>query len=348
MSKQGMKDSVTAPKVSVIVPVYNARAYIRDCLDSLLAQTLQDIEIICIDDGSTDSSASVLCKYAARDSRMVALSQTNAGYGATINKGISRARGRYVGIVEADDFVDAVCFEQLYATAEQHGFPDIVKANHYRYRDGKDALCENFPDRLCGQLLDVSQEAAHLVLTVPAVWAAMYRRDFLEEAHIRCRETPGAAFQDTGLVIKSWIAAKNVVLIHDAFLHYRYHDQGQSVAGTEHALSVCDEWHEIDAYVRAHPELNARYEIRAACLAAKCFQTYCWNLQRFGKAAPWRFVWQAACDYRALAYKGLLQKEYYSEGQWRMLQRWMRHPCLFFVLRKLRRGSRGLRSSKAD
>ena len=116
------------PKVSVVVPVYNVEKYLRECLDSLLAQKLKDIEIIVVNDGSTDSSADIAAEYAARDSRVRLISKENEGYGKTMNRGFSEARGEYVGIVESDDFADPRMFKDMYKFAKKHDL-DLVKAN---------------------------------------------------------------------------------------------------------------------------------------------------------------------------------------------------------------------------
>ena len=89
------------PKVSIIVPVYNNEVYVIPCMKSLLAQTLQDIEIICINDGSTDSSSEILHSFADQDSRVVVVDKENGGYGVGINKGIELAKGEYIGILES-------------------------------------------------------------------------------------------------------------------------------------------------------------------------------------------------------------------------------------------------------
>ena len=91
------------PKISVIIPVYNAAPYLRTCLDSVLGQTLREIEVLCVDDGSTDESAAILAGYAARDPRVRVLTQANAGQGAARNRGIELARGEFVYFMDADD-----------------------------------------------------------------------------------------------------------------------------------------------------------------------------------------------------------------------------------------------------
>lgn len=100
-------------KISVIIPVYNAAPYLRECLDSVLAQTHKDWEAICVDDGSSDGSAVILDEYAARDVRFRVIHQTNAGVSAARNRGLAAAKGDWVGFLDADDWLDARLYEQL-------------------------------------------------------------------------------------------------------------------------------------------------------------------------------------------------------------------------------------------
>ena len=90
------------PKVSVIVPIYGVEKYLRQCVDSILAQTLKDIEIILVDDGSPDGCPAIVDEYAAKDSRVIAVHQENGGYGRAVNHGIEIANGEYIGIASYD------------------------------------------------------------------------------------------------------------------------------------------------------------------------------------------------------------------------------------------------------
>ena len=119
-------------KLTVIVPICNVEDYVAECLESLCAQTLQDVEFLCIDDGSNDRSGEIADEYAKKDARFRVLHKANGGYGKTMNLGLREARGEYIGIVESDDFVNADTFEQLCETAAATG-ADIVKANFYRF-----------------------------------------------------------------------------------------------------------------------------------------------------------------------------------------------------------------------
>lgn len=119
-------------KISVIVPIYNEETYLEECLNSILAQTLQEIEILCIDDGSTDCSLEILHSYAAKDSRIKVFTQKNRYAGTARNVGIKYAKGKYLSFLDADDFFSPFLLERLYKAAEKQG-SDIVMCNAYEY-----------------------------------------------------------------------------------------------------------------------------------------------------------------------------------------------------------------------
>ena len=171
-----------AIKVSVLVPVYNAEAFLRECLDSLVGQSLREIEIICINDGSTDGSLEVLKSYAEKDERMVILDKKNTGYGDSMNKGIDKARGKFIGIVEPDDFVELSAFEKMYKKAQENEV-EVVKANFYRYMTGKKDVAEKsevFTSVEIGKVVDPEKDR-HLFYTQPSVWSAIYKTEFLKK-----------------------------------------------------------------------------------------------------------------------------------------------------------------------
>ena len=106
-------------KVSVIIPVYNVEPYLKQCMDSVVGQTLKDIEIICVDDGSTDNSLDILREYAAEDSRIQIIEQKNAGAGAARNNGMRYATGKYLSFLDSDDFFEPRMLEKAYDLAEK-------------------------------------------------------------------------------------------------------------------------------------------------------------------------------------------------------------------------------------
>ena len=119
------------PKISVIIPVYNTEKYLQKCLNSLVNQTLDDIEIICINDGSTDNSKNILENYAKKDSRIKIIDQPNSRQGVARNNGFAQATGEYIGYVDSDDWIDLNYFEKLYITAKEYD-ADIALATNIR------------------------------------------------------------------------------------------------------------------------------------------------------------------------------------------------------------------------
>lgn len=118
------------PIVSIVIPVCNVEKYLRECLDSVINQTMTELEIICVDDGSNDNSLSILKEYENKDNRIIVISKENSGYGNTMNVGMDKATGEYIGIVESDDYIEKNMFERLYAVACKYN-AEIVKSDHY-------------------------------------------------------------------------------------------------------------------------------------------------------------------------------------------------------------------------
>ena len=181
------------PKVSVLVPVYNVERYLRECLDSIVNQTLKDIEIICINDGSTDSSLSILEEYAKNDSRIKIIDKSNSGYGISMNIGLDNATGDYVGIIESDDFADLGMFETLYNMAVENKV-DLVKSDWYCYwtKNNSDIKANAISKELSNRVFSTKDEPFVLKMQ-PAIWSGIYKREFLKENDVRFLETPGAS-----------------------------------------------------------------------------------------------------------------------------------------------------------
>lgn len=121
------------PMFSIIIPVYNVAPYLRECLDSVLAQTFTDWEAICVDDGSTDASGTILDEYAAKDARFKVIHQKNAGVSVARNEGMSRATGEIIYFVDSDDCVASTLLEEVYRLFEKE-HPDLVRIGYCRYQ----------------------------------------------------------------------------------------------------------------------------------------------------------------------------------------------------------------------
>ena len=132
-------DEILAPKISAIVPVYNVEPYLRQCLDSLVHQTLGDCEIIVVNDGSPDNSLEIIKEYAAEYPNVRYIDQPNRGLAAARNAGLRKAKGEYVIVIDSDDWVDVTMFEKLYDRAIATG-ADIVQCGYARYYQQDDRM----------------------------------------------------------------------------------------------------------------------------------------------------------------------------------------------------------------
>lgn len=266
------------PKVSVLVPICNVENYLAQCLDSLVNQTLQEIEIICINDGSTDNSLSIIKEYAAKDGRLVVIDKPNSGYGDSMNQGLAIAKGEYIGIVESDDFADVDMFERLYRFT-QLGNIDIVRSNYYEYWDDKgDAAFFEADITRYDKVISLSDEPGMLLMP-PAIWSAIYRKKFLLENDIRFLPTPGASYQDTSFFIKTLCKAQKIVYTKNKYLHYRQDNVSSSVkqCSLQKAKYVHTEFQECDKFI--NNEQN-RYEEIKNFYNTKKLNTFLWNLYR--------------------------------------------------------------------
>lgn len=301
-------------KVSVLVPIYNVEQYLPECLDSLCAQTLKNIEIICINDGSTDASGAILDEYAKNNSNIVVISKKNSGYGDSMNRGLEAATGEYIGIVESDDYIDANGFEKLYELAKKTD-ADIVKANYYYHSDDKDEIHEVVKNQKLNKAITISDDYS-ILIEEPGIWSAIYRRDFLNDNKIRFRTTPGASYQDTGFFFKTACAAKKIVYTKNAYLHYRTDNANSSVKSLEKVNYVVEEYADIEKYLE---KCDISDEVKYTIQAAK-FGAFHWNLQRLPKDLAQEFIVTIKNDFAKADKAGLLQKKYFPTKYWLALQ----------------------------
>ena len=247
------------PKVSVIVPVYNVEAYLKTALDSLLRQTLKDIEFICVNDGSTDGSAAILEEYAGKDSRIVLVSKQNEGYGKAMNIGLDRASGEYVGILEPDDYVALTMFEDLYEIAAENDL-DWVKADFYRFTTDREKETMTFcyshlsadPSDYRRVFKPVERKSSFLYLM--NTWSGIYRLSFLREHGIRHHETPGASFQDNGFWFQTFMFAERAMILDTPYYRVRRDNPGSSVHNPGKVYAINREYDYIRGILAAHPE----------------------------------------------------------------------------------------------
>ncbi len=224
------------PKISVIIPVYNVEPYLEKCVRSVLAQTFSDIEVICVDNGSTDGSVQVLTTLAQEDSRVRVFAVENLGPGHSRNKGLDEARGEYITFVDADDFVDARLCEVLYHRAQMEQL-DITACEFYEYHHdtAQSVLSSHRFELTCKYELDAGKgdsrtDFANFAFASPFVWGKLYRRELIERAHIRF---PLGAVEDVPFIVSCLVQARRVKRVPEALYYYRVGRPGSISGRTE-------------------------------------------------------------------------------------------------------------------
>ena len=284
-----------SPKLSIIMPVCNVESYLADCLDSALRQSFQDVEIICINDGSTDGSLEILRKYEKQDSRVKVIDKPNAGYGAAMNDGLDAATGTYIGILESDDYVCEHAWEKLYALASKNNL-DIVKGCYLQFSETKESFFSAITkvDRHCPTWLPqvpfdtifTPKDYPRCFWMNPSIWTGIYKRDFLLKNNIRFNETPGASYQDTSFAFKVWVSAERAMATETPIIHYRLDSAFSSSNSRAKVFAVCDEMNECEEFLDSRNSEDLFYHI----LCALRYKTYLWNIGRVSAALKLSFL----------------------------------------------------------
>lgn len=308
-------------KVSVIVPIYNVSRYLRQCLDSICAQTLKELEIICVDDGSTDDSLEIIREYAAKDDRIVVLTGPNGGYGKAMNRGLDCAAGEYVGIVEPDDYVDVHMYEELYACASGNDL-DFVKSDFYRFStrpSGEENLVYEQIDKSgkrYGELLNPSEDPDTIRFTMNT-WTGIYRREYIEKNHIRHQETPGASFQDNGFFFQTFIYGKRAMIINKAYYRNRRDNPDSSVKSREKVYCMNIEYDFIRDILMSDREIWERFKYMYWWIK---YHNYMFTYDRIDAKYKKEYLGRMRMEYKRAMQKGELSRDVFSDLEWKKLE----------------------------
>ena len=283
--------------ISVIMPTYKVEEYFQQCIESVLNQTLKDIEIIPVDDGSPDKCGEIMDYYAEKDHRVKPIHQKNGGYGKAVNSGFDKASGKYVAIVETDDFIEPNMLEVLYKAAEKHQ-ANVVKAGFKKlYQDGGN--CEVKPPFPFYEP-EVIVEPCYsndLMLMESSIWAALYRRDFLENNQIRMIESAGAAYQDGIFKFMIYSSTKTVVCIPDAVYDYRVMTTNSSSKSSKNWDAEFKNYAQIKKWLMEHE----KFEIFKNAFYLHGYFDFLFHYNRLDDKTQKKFLEKA--------------KEFYKEGK---------------------------------
>lgn len=280
----------SAPKVSVVVPCYNVKKFVQECLESLKRQTLRDIEFIVINDGSTDGTLDIIRAVTAGDSRFSVIDKKNSGYGDSVNHGINLALGDYVGIIESDDWVEPEMFETLYENAEKYDL-DVSRTSFFVYENGADHLTKG--DFIPCDVVSKPLENKRIFRQPPAVWSAIYRRKWLQDSFIQFRTTPGASFQDISFSFKANLMCRRFYCTSKRLMHYRIHG-GNSVRSSKAVMAPMEEYAECFSYAKRQEKIETVKNI----LPVLEYASYKWNYLRVDEVNAHKFfkAWREEWD----------------------------------------------------
>lgn len=236
------------PLVSVIVPVYNVEKYLRQCLDSILGQTYKNLEVIIVDDGSTDSSANIIKEYKKKDDRIVVISQKNQGLSAARNVGIKKANGDYIMFVDSDDWIAPDIVEYL-----RPGRADVSICSHYESSEGKNvSFNKSFKRKSMNPKMALTAMLKEHGFMVSA-WGKLYKKDLFKDVFFPV----GKLHEDLGATYKLIMAAKKIVFLPEPKYYYRQREDSIIHEFDERKFDIVELTDEMcDNILASFPELK--------------------------------------------------------------------------------------------
>lgn len=210
--------------VSVIVPVYNMESYLEKCMDSLVNQTLEDIEIIVVNDGSVDNSLKILNKYKKKyPEKVQVINQENSGISVARNNGLKKATGKYVGFVDSDDFVDLNMFKHLYDKCKEIN-ADIVVCNYKKYYSDTDSYesVDVVKNIHCSSLFE---EPSLINSIYYAPWNKLYKRSLFDDIIFPVNKK----YEDINAILKVFLKAKKIGKLDEYLYLYRINNSGETL-----------------------------------------------------------------------------------------------------------------------
>lgn len=309
LNKSCSKKNREMVKISVVIPIYNAETYLQEALDSVLNQTLENIEIICVNDGSKDNSLNIIKEYAQKDNRVKIIDKPNSGYGATVNKGIASAQGEFVAIFEPDDILNKNIYTILYNEAIENNL-NVVKCNFYNYWSKKNKIKKSGLISKSSKK-DVFAPIDNLKMFTchASVWAGIYKKSFLEENDIKFLETPGASYQDISFTFKVIASSPRIKLIDKPLLYYRQDNPSSSINNPGKVFCVCDEYDEITAFLDRNSDLKELFNTQKL---VNQYRAYLWNIKRLDKSLQVGFLEKFSKTFKEIYDNGAISKAFFK------------------------------------
>lgn len=280
--------------VSVIVPVYNAKRYINQCLDSLVNQTLENMEIIVIDDGSDDGTEDILDLYAERFDNVKVVHQPLISQANAVNRGWRMAQGEYITECDADDFASIVMYERLYKAAEHKA--DVVRCGFFGVWDSG----RTQPNPVCAPTDSTvilnpqtmpKEEYGSVFGKMVILPAGIYRREFIIGNELFWREG-GQNYEDTAVTFKIRMTAQDYRFINDILYYYRRGNPNSGSATIKDEFAICEQYEEIERFCKEHDLPFMVY------MNSRRYYDYMWSLSRTPDERKVEFMKRFMADLR--------------------------------------------------
>lgn len=280
--------------ISILMPCYNAGKYLYRSVGSIQASTIQDFEILCLDDGSTDDTYKILRELSEKDSRIKVISRPEKGYAVTMNELLDRAQGEYVLNVDPDDWIEPTMFETMLAYMSDD--TDFVKCGFmFELKDRTQKYYYTLqPAEFCPRKLPAKSKMEFYVSQI-AIWTCLIRRSFIEKHHIRLNETEGAAYQDTAFIFYINTLAEKVRLIPDTLYHYNKTNANASTASPRYPLAPAVEYRKMEKWCMDNPQYGIWVR---SVLCRSRFGSYNWNMSRIKEEDRLEFAKMAQKDFQ--------------------------------------------------
>jgi glycosyltransferase involved in cell wall biosynthesis len=267
-------------KISIIVPVYNSAVYLRQCLDSLISQTLKDIEIICSYDKSTDDSLKILHEYAEKDNRIVILVlDENKRLGAARNAALKRARGEYIGFVDSDDWIELDMYEKLLSASATEEADMVTVTKHFKDRNNQRIVERHIPLPICSLDRDGFNKYICRELSAP-LWMNIVKKSLFFDNQLFFAEN--LQHEDVPIAHALYCTAEKVAVVDAAFYHYRDNLASITSRPSENRfdlLATCvmylDNMKRLGLYEKYKDECDYWFYTRYYCrMLATCFLSF--------------------------------------------------------------------------
>ena len=240
---------MNAPEISIVIPVYKVEKYLRECIESVINQTFKNIEIILVDDGSPDNCPKICDEYANKDSRIRVIHKENGGYGTACNKGIEAARGKYIGLVESDDWIEPDMYEKLYNQIKKFD-AEMCTCSYFEYKstsiypDGTHdkPYMETINNTDNNKLFSIFDHPFWFT-SHPSLWAKLYKSDLIKS--IKFDEQKGSSYQDAPFIAELYCKTKKIIALHEFLYHYRIDNENSSSSNARKdakLMTILDQW----------------------------------------------------------------------------------------------------------